>query len=61
VTLPGEKPTTFRGTVTFVSPEVNPINRQVRVWAEFDNADGRLRPGLAARLTVKVSSGTARP
>jgi multidrug efflux pump subunit AcrA (membrane-fusion protein) len=61
VTLPGEKPTTFRGAVTFVSPEVNPINRQVRVWAEFDNADGRLRPGLAARLTVKVSSGAARP
>lgn len=61
VALPGEKPTTFRGTVIFVSPEVNPINRQVRVWAEFDNADGRLRPGLAAKLTVKTSAAVATP
>jgi macrolide-specific efflux system membrane fusion protein len=60
VTLPGEKPTAFRGTVAFVSPEVNPINRQVRVWAEFDNADGRLRAGLPAKLVVKPAA-TAKP
>jgi macrolide-specific efflux system membrane fusion protein len=61
VTLPGEKPAAFRGTVTFVSPEVNPINRQVRVWAEFDNADGRLRAGLPAKLIVKPAAPAARP
>jgi multidrug resistance efflux pump len=61
VTLPGQKPTLFHGAVSFVSPEVNPINREVRVWAEFDNAEGRLRPGLPATLTVKVGSQTTKP
>ncbi|HEX5105720.1 MAG TPA: HlyD family efflux transporter periplasmic adaptor subunit [Pirellulaceae bacterium] len=56
VALPGEKSATFRGTVTFVSPEVNPINRQVRVWAEFDNADGRLRSGIPAKLILKPAT-----
>jgi macrolide-specific efflux system membrane fusion protein len=58
VALPGGKTGVFRGKVTFVSPEANPINRQVRVWAEFDNQDGRLRPGLSARMIIRpVSSG----
>jgi macrolide-specific efflux system membrane fusion protein len=56
VVLSGEKKATFRGNVTFVSPEVNPINRQVRVWAEFDNSDGRLRAGLPARLILKPAA-----
>jgi macrolide-specific efflux system membrane fusion protein len=44
-------PTTV-GTIVFVSPEVDPITGQVRVWAEIDNRDGRLRPGQPARMTV---------
>jgi macrolide-specific efflux system membrane fusion protein len=40
------------GTIVFVSPEVDPITGQVRVWAEIDNRDGRLRPGQPARMTV---------
>lgn len=51
----------FRGTVTFVSPEVNPINFQVRIAAEFDNRDGRLRAGLPARMTVKTSRTVETP
>lgn len=42
----------FAGTIEFVSPEVDPITGQVRVWAEIDNRDGRLRPGLPARMRV---------
>ena len=42
----------FGGTIVFVSPEVDPITGQVRVWAEIDNRNGRLRPGEAARMTV---------
>jgi RND family efflux transporter MFP subunit len=42
----------FAGTVVFVSPEVDPITGQVRVWAEIDNQAGRLRPGQPARMTV---------
>ncbi len=42
----------FEGTIVFVSPEVDPITGQVRVWAEIDNRNGRLRPGQAAKMVV---------
>jgi macrolide-specific efflux system membrane fusion protein len=38
--------------IAFVSPEVDPVTRQVRVWAEIDNTDGRLRPGQQGRLVI---------
>ena len=44
--------TPFEGTIVFVSPEVDPISGQVRVWAEIDNRNGRLRPGQPAEMTV---------
>lgn len=44
--------TAAAGTIVFVSPEVDPITGQVRVWAEIDNRDGRLRPGQPATVTV---------
>jgi macrolide-specific efflux system membrane fusion protein len=43
---------TFTGRLAFVSPEIDPITGQVRVWAEIDNRDGRLRPGQAVRMTI---------
>lgn len=53
--LPGTKePIELRGTVAFVSPIADALNGQVRVWVDFDNADGRLRPGL--RVDVKIST-----
>lgn len=42
----------FVGRVTFVSPEVDPLNGQVRVWAEVENVGGLLRPGLTGSLTI---------
>jgi macrolide-specific efflux system membrane fusion protein len=42
----------FEGTIVFVSPEVDPITGQVRVWAEIDNRKGGLRPGQPAKLVV---------
>jgi RND family efflux transporter MFP subunit len=42
----------FTGKLVFVSPEVDPITGQVRVWAEIDNRDGQLRPGQAARMRI---------
>jgi len=50
---------TFPGEVVFVSPEVDPVNRQVRVWAEIENKDLRLRPGLRARLIVFEAGSSA--
>jgi RND family efflux transporter MFP subunit len=49
---PGGDRNTFAGKIVFVSPEVDPITGQVRIWAEIDNRDGRLRPGQPARMVV---------
>lgn len=49
---PGGEQNTFAGKIVFVSPEVDPITGQVRIWAEIDNRDGRLRPGQQARMVV---------
>lgn len=45
--------TQHKGTLTFVHPEIDPVNQQVRVWAEIDNADLTLRPGQTGILTIK--------
>lgn len=47
------------GVVTFVSPEANPVNGQVRVLAEIDNSRGLLRPGLVGTLTIDLDSEEA--
>ena len=47
----GQQPA-FSGKIVFVSPEVDPITGQVRIWAEVDNRDGRLRPGQPAQMKV---------
>jgi macrolide-specific efflux system membrane fusion protein len=52
VDLPGMPGTIFEGSVVFVSPEVNPVNGQVRVWAEVDNPKLLLRPGIRGSLTI---------
>jgi macrolide-specific efflux system membrane fusion protein len=52
VDLPKDGRTTFAGTLIFVSPEIDPVNSQVRVWAEIDNADLRLRPGLRGKMVI---------
>ena len=43
------------GDITFVSPEIDPVNQQVRIRAEFDNADGIVRPGLVATMHIPMS------
>jgi RND family efflux transporter MFP subunit len=39
------------GTICFISPVVDPASGLAKVKAIFDNADGKIRPGLAARLS----------
>jgi macrolide-specific efflux system membrane fusion protein len=48
----GQKPVQYSGTIAFVSPEVDPVNGQVRFWAEIENADLALRPGLHGSLKI---------
>jgi macrolide-specific efflux system membrane fusion protein len=54
VDLPGQSEAAFSGKVVFVSPEINPVNGQARVWAEIDNREGLLRPGLRPRMTIQL-------
>lgn len=49
----GEGEASFvEGRLAFVSPEVDPVSRQVRVWAEVDNSAGRLQPGQQGRMII---------
>ena len=45
----------YSGEIVFATPEVNPVTGQIRVWAEADNIDGLLRPGVKGCLRVGSS------
>ncbi|MBC8870600.1 MAG: HlyD family efflux transporter periplasmic adaptor subunit [Planctomycetes bacterium] len=53
VKLAGDEPVEFPGEITFVHSEVNPVNGQVDFWAEIENRDLLLRPGLKATLVIE--------
>lgn len=55
----GDDPETYPGVLVFVSPEINPVNGQVRIWAEIENHDLKLRPGLQA--SMQITSEIAAP
>ncbi len=48
----GDKVYEVKGKVSFLSREVDPINQQVRFWAEFDNSVVKLRPGMTGSLQI---------
>ena len=52
VDLQGKPGTMFRGKLTFVSPEIDPFNRSMRVLAEIENPGLNLQPGLRGTLIV---------
>jgi RND family efflux transporter MFP subunit len=61
--LPIEKKK-FRGKITFVDPEIQPIGETaVRIRAEFENPNWELQPGLDARMTIFLTPepGAANP
>ncbi len=48
---------TSPGRITFVSPEINPVTKQVRVHAEIENRQQPLLPGMSGRLTLGTPTG----
>lgn len=58
---PGDAESKFGGTITFVSPEVQPVNGQVLVWADVENPDLKLRPGARGSLTISLESNAPAP
>ncbi|MBA2116215.1 efflux RND transporter periplasmic adaptor subunit [Bremerella alba] len=53
VEIPNREPIQVEGRVTFVDPEVDPVNGQVRVWVDLENEGLKLRPGLRASMTIQ--------
>jgi len=47
------------GRIVFVDAVVQPVTQQVRIWADVDNGDELLLPGLTAVMTI--SPGTVAP
>jgi membrane fusion protein (multidrug efflux system) len=45
----------FAGAVSVIAPTIEPRTRTLRVRAQIPNTDGRLRPGLFARVDLGVS------
>jgi multidrug efflux pump subunit AcrA (membrane-fusion protein) len=54
-----DKSVVVKGKIVFVSPEIDPVNGQVRVWAEVENPDLTLRPGLPAEMVIDTTNRTA--
>lgn len=52
--LIGDEPTPepATGKIVFVDTVVQPVTRQIRVWADVDNSHGSLVSGLTATMTV---------
>jgi membrane fusion protein (multidrug efflux system) len=49
--LPGAR---YRGTIDAINPRIEPNGRSLEVRARLSNTDGRLRPGMFARVRVIV-------
>ncbi len=56
VTPPSESSSEFAGKVVFVHPRVDPVNEQVLVWAEIDNADQQLKPGQRGAMQIHAEA-----
>lgn len=49
------------GEVSFISPEVDAINNQVRFWVEFDNPDALIFPGMKVNVRIVSHSDPEKP
>ena len=51
--FPGE---TFQGRIATINPRVDPDNGTGRVTVRLDNRDGRIKPGMYARVTIDAQA-----
>lgn len=49
----------FTGKVTTIDPNLDPLNRTVKVWIQLANPQGLLKPGMFARASVILRSNKA--
>jgi multidrug efflux pump subunit AcrA (membrane-fusion protein) len=55
VTLYGAAETTVHGSVTRIAAALDPATRTMRVEIDLPNLDGTLRPGMYAKVTLKLA------
>lgn len=55
IDLPGKSKSRFEGKLVFVDPEIDPVNNQMRIYAEIDNSDLQLRPGQSATMVILLA------
>ena len=48
------EPIELAGEVVFVSPDVNPVSYQARVFIDVDNREGKLRPGWKVEVELQL-------
>ena len=48
----GDRP--LVGKISFVSPEIEPVNQDYEIWAEIDNVDGLLSPGMDGTIEIEL-------
>ena len=53
--IESQRPSRFEGRVKFVSPVVNEVSQEVRVWAEVKNRRNLLKDGLPASMRITLS------
>lgn len=61
VALPNKPRVQFSGRIVFVSPEINPVNGQVRFWAEVENRDLSLKPGMGGTVEIQLTQHRPAP
>jgi macrolide-specific efflux system membrane fusion protein len=49
----GDQAKPLTGQVTFVSPELNPVTGQIRLWATIDNPNLTARAGMRGRIVIQ--------
>lgn len=49
----------FPGKLVYVSPEMDPVNGQVRVWAEVENPQMQMKPGQRGALVISAARPVA--
>ena len=55
---PGEK---FEGRISLIAPSADPRSRVFEIDVTIPNADGRLKPGLVAALSLEGADGATAP
>lgn len=44
----------FQGQLTAFNPEIDPVTRNIRLQGTLDNPEGKLRPGMFARVVLSL-------